>query len=91
MPWPHVLHSDPAFLDHNGQNSKSDGVPSATIVVYNLEPGKEYEVELDVVEQAPKVEEPGRAPTLPSPKAEEPRSKFTTTALEPDGPPPPYS
>ena len=48
-PWPHVLHSDSAFSDLSDRREGRD--TGATIVVFGLEPGKDYEVELDVVDR----------------------------------------
>lgn len=59
-PWPHVYHTDAASfeMDHhsNGQRqvpSARDGETGATIVIFGLSPGKQYNIELGVIEQPP--------------------------------------
>jgi hypothetical protein len=50
-PWPHVFHSEPAVYPSaeslDGAVAKSGN--GATIVVYGLDPGRHYDVQLDAV------------------------------------------
>lgn len=56
-PWPNVLHSDPAFFhDSDAAAHHSDGTTHAlsgatTVVIYGLDPGTSYQVELDWVRE----------------------------------------
>jgi hypothetical protein len=46
-PWPKTVISDPAFYQDDTPNSNG-----ATVVIYGLEPGRDYEIELDVVQSS---------------------------------------
>lgn len=55
-PWPHVLHSDPAFFqdldpasDNNASQLQQQG--ATTLVIYGLDPGTAYQIELEWVAQ----------------------------------------
>lgn len=70
-PWPHVAHASSTSTDLitvGGEAGKQGG--ETTIVVYNLDPGRDYEISLDVVSPEQDVEPVIASPTRPEVEVE---------------------
>ncbi|KAM0791031.1 hypothetical protein ACM66B_004328 [Microbotryomycetes sp. NB124-2] len=111
-PWPHVAHAGSESSDSLVNTADWDIPTSAkgnetTIIIYGLDPGKDYELTLDVIAALDDGGEPelhqatvdvetaiaSRRPSEDSSVANVDNGDYTPTsaAAAPDGPPPPYS
>lgn len=48
-PWPHVAHAGSASVDSVATDQLGRRGSETTVIVYNLDPGRDYEISLDVV------------------------------------------
>lgn len=70
-PWPHVAHASSTSTDLiavGGDAGKQGG--ETTIVVYNLDPGRDYEISLDVVSPEQDIEPALASPVRPEVEVE---------------------